>query len=559
MMRLYKIYIAIVLYAATNALAGDLHLVLRSQKKAQDIHGQPFWKMVEEAKTISAEQTMLIVTDIWEEKGCRAHVERINEMVPVINQVTAVLRNDGSHIVWAPSDVTDIYKNDQAREKMINAPFCPLPAETSVVEPPLPVGDGTISCDSEGDFGNVERQHPGLVVDQAKDGISSDGQEIWNFINANGIKLVMICGVHTDECILNRPFGIKRMVRWRVPVILLRDLTDASYNPFTPPYVSHEEGTAMVVDYIEKFWCPTVSIKGITGMEPVSFCPWKNTETEDRQQEIARSRGRLYLPPQPKYHISLRSQCKSVDAKILNIWKQQQVLDNIMADRSAILVAGMNKWRRDGQQTSDSLAARINSFSAAARKAGYLIVHAPVKALDQNLNNADQQRLKSPEVDSSSCCAMNGYYFTYLRNWQPAAYERKMSEERYEPPLPIPPTTKVAIETALYQKVIQVDSENDCICYSLAELSRFIQSKKLKNIFVVGQYANDDLFSGPCGIKSIISLGANVAVVRDLLDISNDPFQPPYVNHMRALDIMIGYFEKFWCPTVASEDLLTAN
>jgi hypothetical protein len=70
---------------------------------------------------------------------------------------------------------------------------------------------------------------------------------------------VLIMGVHTGMCILNRTFSIKQMVRWGMPIALIRDLTDALYNPSKPPYVSHEEGTRLVVEYIEKFWCPTVS------------------------------------------------------------------------------------------------------------------------------------------------------------------------------------------------------------------------------------------------------------------------------------------------------------
>jgi hypothetical protein len=30
------------------------------------------------------------------------------------------------------------------------------------------------------------------------------------------------------------------------------------YNPAMPPYVSHDEGTGMIVGYIEKFYSPTV-------------------------------------------------------------------------------------------------------------------------------------------------------------------------------------------------------------------------------------------------------------------------------------------------------------
>jgi hypothetical protein len=59
-------------------------------------------------------------------------------------------------------------------------------------------------------------------------------------------------------CILRRSFAIKALVRRGVPVALVRDLTDAMYNPARAPYVSHAEGTRLVVEYVEKFWCPTV-------------------------------------------------------------------------------------------------------------------------------------------------------------------------------------------------------------------------------------------------------------------------------------------------------------
>jgi hypothetical protein len=69
---------------------------------------------------------------------------------------------------------------------------------------------------------------------------------------------LIMMGVHTNCCILHRTFGIKQMVRWGVPVFLVRDLTDAMYNPADAPYVSHDEGTQLTLGYIEKFWCPTL-------------------------------------------------------------------------------------------------------------------------------------------------------------------------------------------------------------------------------------------------------------------------------------------------------------
>ncbi len=38
-------------------------------------------------------------------------------------------------------------------------------------------------------------------------------------------------------------------MRWSVDVALVRDPTDTMYNPAMAPYVSHDEGTALVIGY----------------------------------------------------------------------------------------------------------------------------------------------------------------------------------------------------------------------------------------------------------------------------------------------------------------------
>ena len=68
----------------------------------------------------------------------------------------------------------------------------------------------------------------------------------------------LIMGVHTNMCILNRTFAIRQMTRWGVTCVLIRDLTDAMYNPADRPYVPHEKGTQLVIEHIERYWCATV-------------------------------------------------------------------------------------------------------------------------------------------------------------------------------------------------------------------------------------------------------------------------------------------------------------
>ena len=65
-------------------------------------------------------------------------------------------------------------------------------------------------------------------------------------------------GVHTNMCVLGRSFAIKAMTRIGIDCVLVRDLTDAMYNPRKAPFVNHQAGTELVIEYIEKYWCPTV-------------------------------------------------------------------------------------------------------------------------------------------------------------------------------------------------------------------------------------------------------------------------------------------------------------
>jgi len=54
------------------------------------------------------------------------------------------------------------------------------------------------------------------------------------------------------------------MTKWGIRCVLVRDLTDSMYDPQTSPYVPHEQGTELVVQHIEKYWCPSVLSRDLT-------------------------------------------------------------------------------------------------------------------------------------------------------------------------------------------------------------------------------------------------------------------------------------------------------
>ncbi|HET6426466.1 MAG TPA: ThuA domain-containing protein, partial [Planctomycetaceae bacterium] len=102
------------------------------------------------------------------------------------------------------------------------------------------------------------RQNAALEIDDDKDAIT-DTSESYYLMRQRGIENVIVMGVHTNMCVLGRPFSIRQMVYQGMKVALMRDMTDTMYNPQKSPFVSHFTGTDLVVEHIEQFWCPTLT------------------------------------------------------------------------------------------------------------------------------------------------------------------------------------------------------------------------------------------------------------------------------------------------------------
>lgn len=240
--------------------AGQLLFHFRRSYLLEDAGGYSVWREDVVLRTIPAAHTAIVVCDMWDKHWSRGAAERVDLMAPRMNGVLHAARAKGMSIIHAPSDTMSYYAETPARRRMRAAPYISLPAEGDRPELPLPIDDS----DGGSDTGETEprrvwtRQHDAIEIDHGLDGISDNGQEIYNFIQQVNIRQLLIMGVHTNMCILNRSFGIKQMVKWGVNIALVRDLTDAMYNPARSPYVAHDTGTQLVVGYIERFWCPTI-------------------------------------------------------------------------------------------------------------------------------------------------------------------------------------------------------------------------------------------------------------------------------------------------------------
>lgn len=237
-----------------------LRIVSESQTLITTEPGGAVWRRNHWVRRVSPAQVALLICDMWDNHWSRGATERVNSMVPNLDALVRRVREAGVQIVHCPSDTMDFYAGSPARERVRAVSSVP-PVERLHDDPPLPIDDRDGGSDTgEAVMRPVWRcQHPGIGIDEDRDGISDDGREVYGFLRNRSRSVVLMTGVHTNMCVLNRSFGIKQLVRWGMDVYLVRDLTDSMYNPARPPYVDHDAGTRLVIGYIEKFWCPTTT------------------------------------------------------------------------------------------------------------------------------------------------------------------------------------------------------------------------------------------------------------------------------------------------------------
>ena len=256
--------------AVTPAPSGDAHseLVLRTSVQPFPAGGP---RVEAHFKgTIVHARTAIIITDMWDKHWCSGATRRVGMLAAQMTPVLESARRAGILIIHAPSETMDFYANTPGRLLAQNAPHVGTPPELKLQDAPLPIDDSDGGCDTPGDkyYLAWKKENSALTI-MPGDVVSDDGAEIYNVLKEHQIDTLLYMGVHANMCILGRSFGVRQMSKWGMRCILVRDLTDAMYNPASRPFVSHAAGTELVIEFIEQYWAPSVTsrelLAGLSG------------------------------------------------------------------------------------------------------------------------------------------------------------------------------------------------------------------------------------------------------------------------------------------------------
>ncbi|MDR1480518.1 MAG: isochorismatase family protein [Planctomycetaceae bacterium] len=273
-------------------------------------------------------ETAIIVCDMWAFHPCVHATARLEELAKEMNGVFDKARAKGILIVFAPSshDIDKHYSDLPARKTSAkyrhgfgnprhwdfwvhgrggeNEHSHLAYAGEKDAKWVLPNGDP--NCfESRGKTPDF-RQTPILKI-KDNDILTDDFVEMIGnteykecLFKERGIKNVILMGVHTDMCVIGRPFGCRAMKIAGYNTALCRDLTDCAWNCASrmKDAVDHFRGLDKVVEYIETYICPTITSTDITGKQAFHFDEKKYAEmfplpVSPNKKEIEKERGKI--------------------------------------------------------------------------------------------------------------------------------------------------------------------------------------------------------------------------------------------------------------------------
>ena len=104
--------------AEPNALSPNL------RRRTEVAPGAQRWHTLTTPTTWRADQTAIVVCDMWDKHWCPTATARVAEMAPRMNLVLKAARDKGVLIIHCPSDTMEFYKDTPQRKRAQAAPAC---------------------------------------------------------------------------------------------------------------------------------------------------------------------------------------------------------------------------------------------------------------------------------------------------------------------------------------------------------------------------------------------------------------------------------------------------
>jgi nicotinamidase-related amidase len=224
--------------------------------------------------------------------------------------------------------------------------------------------------------------------------------------------------------------------------------------------------------------------------------------------------------------------------------------------KTAIIVCDMwdDHWCRSAAARVNELAGPMNDMLKAARAKGVFVIHAPSTCTTFYKDTPQRKRaLDAPFAKAPEPLAATERWGTCW-HWPDAKREGVLPIDDSD--MGCDCKTKCEIRSPWTRQTAAIElADADAVTDNGQETWNLLAQYKVENVVLCGVHLNMCVLGRPFGIRQMVKLGKNVALVRDMTDTMYDPARPPGGSHFAGTDRVVEHVERYWCPSFVSTDL----
>ncbi len=230
-------------------------------------------------------------------------------------------------------------------------------------------------------------------------------------------------------------------------------------------------------------------------------------------------------------------------------WRIEQTRARWNSAQTAVVICDMwdKHWCKGATERVAEMAPRMNAVISALRNRGVLIIHAPSDTMAYYQGQPGRLLAQNaPKLDL-----------------QPIMQRCLGRVPAVEPPLPIDDSDggcddnpKCKEGGPWRHEISTIEIKGGDAITDSAEAYYLMHQRGITNVILMGVHENMCVLGRSFAIRQMVRLGQNVVLMRDLTDTMYNSRRKPYVNHFTGTDLVCWHIEKYWCPTITSDQIL---
>jgi nicotinamidase-related amidase len=225
-------------------------------------------------------------------------------------------------------------------------------------------------------------------------------------------------------------------------------------------------------------------------------------------------------------------------------------------EKTAIIVCDMwdDHWCKSAARRVGEMAGPLNDVLRAARARGVFVIHAPSTVTAFYKDTPQRRRAIEAPYASTPVPLSTSPRWGTAWCWPDGAREGVLPIDDSD--MGCDCKEKCTIRDAWARQIATIEiAEADAITDDGQEVWNLLQNRGIDNVILCGVHLNMCVLGRPFGIRQMVRLGKNVALMRDMTDTMYNPERPPGVSHFKGTERVIDHVERFWCPTFGSGDI----